>query len=118
MAAAAARVPRVLDVPELQIVVHYLGDPNVHWHHRVLLRRTSEANWLALTPDGDIQREDLSQLDYRILNRGGAFPADIINDLYVFDPIDQATPDGYRRQARLQAQVLGADVGEEAEGEL
>ena len=55
---------------------------------------------------------------YRVLTRGGDFPADIINDVYVFDLVDQATMDGFRRAARLQAQVLGADDGDELGGEI
>ena len=39
-----------LDVPEVQIVVHYPGDPGgFHWHHRVLLHRIDGGVWLTLT---------------------------------------------------------------------
>ena len=100
---------RVLDIPELQVLLNFPRDPNLHWHHRVLLKRVSDANWLVVTPDGEIEYIDLSEFTYRVLVRAAAFPADLVNDAYVFDPVDAPTMDGYRREARLQAQVLGAD---------
>ena len=40
-----------LDIRELQVLIHYAADPNVGWHHRVLLVRTGDAWWIVLSSD-------------------------------------------------------------------
>lgn len=41
-----------LDIPEVQILVHYPGDANaLNWHHRILLRRIQAGTWFTLTLD-------------------------------------------------------------------
>eukprot|EP00974_Lingulodinium_polyedra_P024441 2366040-Lingulodinium_polyedra.AAC.1 len=56
-----------LDIEEPQVLINFPDDP-VPWHHRVLLRRLRDAVWVVLTPDGELQVEDLG--DYRLLPMG------------------------------------------------
>ena len=97
-----------LDISEVQIVVHYPGDENGFlWHHRILLHRIAGGTWLTLTPDLEIQRHDLNVLRHRVLNRAGPFPGDIAGEIYAHDPIGAAALAGYKREAQIQATILG-----------
>ena len=62
-----------LDIPEPQVLVYY-SDPNVEWHHRILLRRLQGSTWVVVTPDGDTQLEDLVQYVLIPLVRGAQVP--------------------------------------------
>ena len=103
-----------LDVPEVQIVAHYPNDPGgFHWHHRVLLHRIDGGVWLTLTPDHEIQRHDLNTIRHRIVERSSPFPGDIAGEVYAHDLIGRAALENYKRQALVQAAILGeGTVGE------
>ncbi|CAK9066651.1 Uncharacterized protein SCF082_LOCUS33888 [Durusdinium trenchii] len=103
-----------LNIPEVQIVVNYPHDGGGYfWHHRILLHRIEGGTWLTLTPDHDIQRHDLTTTRHRILDRAAPFPEDIAGEIYAHDVIGKATLDGYKRQAVVQAAILGeGSVGE------
>ncbi|CAE7356621.1 unnamed protein product [Symbiodinium sp. CCMP2592] len=97
-----------LDISEIQIVVHYPGDPGgFDWHHRVLLHRIEGGRWITLTPDLELQRHDLSIQNHRVLDRAAPFPADIAALIYAHDPIGRAALSNFRRQAQIQASILG-----------
>ena len=97
-----------LDIPEIQVVVHYPGDADGFlWHHRILLHRVEAGSWLTLTPDLEIQRHDLGAQRHRVLDRAAPFPADIVDEIYAHDPIGRASLANYKRQAQIQAAVLG-----------
>ena len=97
-----------LDVAEVQVVVNYPGDPGgFNWHHRLLLCRVEGARWLTLTPDLEIQQEDLGVLRHRVLGRRAPYPADISAEIYAHDPISRAALNGYKRQAETMAIILG-----------
>jgi hypothetical protein len=53
-----------LDTPLQQCLVDFYDDQNYPWHHRVLLIRGPGLAWIWLTPDGEVQRADLSQSEW------------------------------------------------------
>ncbi|CAE7204167.1 unnamed protein product [Symbiodinium sp. CCMP2592] len=106
--ASAQMADLTLDISEIQIVVHYPGDPGgFDWHHRVLLHRIEGGRWITLTPDLELQRHDLSVQNHRVLDRAAPFPADIAALIYAHDPIGRAALSNFRRQAQIQASILG-----------
>eukprot|EP00973_Karenia_brevis_P046585 6461904-Karenia_brevis.AAC.1 len=77
----------VLDIPEVQVLVNFPGDPaGLDWHHRLLLQKVGGGVWIAATPDGGLSRHNLNEMRHRVLERGGMFPADIRDQCYGFDP--------------------------------
>ena len=104
-----------LDIGEVQILVNYPADPQFVWHHRVLLHRIEGATWLCLTPDHDIVRHDLGNIPHRILSRRAPFPDDIAADVYAHDVIGRPQLLAFKRQAKLQAVILGEGDPEESE---
>ena len=97
-----------LDISEVQIVVAYPGDAGgFSWHHRILLHRIEGAVWLRLTPDHEIQRHDLANQAHRILDGASEFPADIAAEIYAHDPNGKASLTNFKRQALVQAAILG-----------
>eukprot|EP00438_Fugacium_kawagutii_P000317 Skav210718 [mRNA] locus=scaffold849:20772:21968:+ [translate_table: standard] len=97
-----------LDIPEVQILVHYPGDGDgLDWHHRILLHRIQAGTWLTLTPDHELQRHDLNAIGHRVLGRKVAFPEDIADQVYAHDPISKSVLAGFKRTAKVQASILG-----------
>lgn len=97
-----------LDLPEVQVLVNYpLDHDGFFWHHRILLHRIDGASWFALTPDHEIVRHDLNGITHRVLSRRSAFPEDISHEVYAHDPIGRTQLDAFRRQAKVQAVILG-----------
>ena len=105
--------PRTLDVSELQVVVGFPNDENITWHHRVLLHRVSDATWITLTPDLELERLNLAARRHRVLERAAKFPQDVVDDLYHFDPLEKGVLIRNKRLAKTQAVVLGAGGEEE-----
>ena len=109
--------PRTLDVKDPQVLVNFPGDPGgFFWHHRLLLHRVSDGRWVCLTPDFHLVIHDLANLPHRVVGRAREFPGDISHQCYVFDPIDEGTLKGYRKDAKLQAAILGPEAPEEQRG--
>ena len=108
------RMDLTLDIPDVQIVVNYPGDGDgFFWHHRILLHRIEGAQWLTLSPDHEVVRHDLNAIPHRVLMRRAMFPQDIAHEVYAHNPIGLATLQNFKRQARIQATILGeGDVGE------
>ena len=105
---------RTLDIVEPQVLVNYPDDEGGFlWHHRVLLHRIADGQWVCLTPDHDLMIHDLAVLVHRLLQRARPFPGDIAAACYVFDPIDLVTLRGFRRDAKLQAAILGQERPED-----
>eukprot|EP00974_Lingulodinium_polyedra_P029817 2872139-Lingulodinium_polyedra.AAC.1 len=71
---AAAAVARSLDVRYRQVLVAYREDPEVTWHHRLLLARASGSWWVACTPDLELQLLDVSEAEIAPLQPGRAIP--------------------------------------------
>ena len=111
---------RSLDVQYAQVLVEFPRDRNgFYWHHRVLLRRITEARWVTLTPDDEVVLHDLAAMSHQVLGRRAPFPAWAAGQLYAFDE-DQRTDASlaaFLPEAALQAGVLdGAPVLPEADG--
>ena len=104
-----------LDIGEIQILVNYPADPQFVWHYRVLLHRIEGATWLCLIPEHDIVRHDLGNIPHRILSRRAPFPDDIAADVYAHDVIGRPQLLAFKRQAKLQAVILGEGDPEESE---
>ena len=105
-----------LDISEPQVLVNFpLDVGGFFWHHRVLLHRIADGRWVCLTPDYPLIVHDLAQLGHRVLQRRRGFPDDIAAECYVHDPIDAVTLRGLKRDAKLQAALLG-DVAPERQG--
>ncbi|CAK0875589.1 unnamed protein product, partial [Prorocentrum cordatum] len=100
------------------VLVHYPEDENgLVWHHRVLLCRVAGGRWVCLTPDLGMQIHDLNVQRHRIIGRREAFPPDLAARCYVFDDdgVGRAQLDELKRQARVQAAILGDVEFEDAE---
>ena len=97
-----------LDIPEVQVLINYpLDGDGFFWHHRILLHRITGGTWLALTPDHEVVQHDLAGLPHRVLDRRALFPEDIAGEVYAHDVIGRATLTAYKRQAKVQAAILG-----------
>ena len=97
-----------LDVGDVQVLVNFPNDgQGFFWHHRVLLCRVAGSRWLTLTPDLEIAEHDLGQLRHRVLPRLSPFPPDIAGEVYAFDPVGVAVLNGFKRQAKTMAIILG-----------
>eukprot|EP00969_Alexandrium_andersonii_P183909 8126683-Alexandrium_andersonii.AAC.1 len=109
---------RTLDVVEPQVLLHFPDDQGLQWHHRVLLHKLQPGVWVCVGPDHEIETHDLNQLQYRVLPRAGAFPNDILHEIYAFDPITGATLARFKQLARTQAAILGEVAAPDAEVEV
>lgn len=111
-----AAAPRVLtlDIPDIQVLVHFPDDAVFTWHHRILLRKLTAGVWLCLTPDQEVVRHDLNTQRHVVLDRASGFPAGLADDVYAFDPISRVALEARKRNAAMQAAVLGEDDPGEA----
>lgn len=108
---------RSLNIAEPQILLHFPHDANgVLHHHRVLLHKIGGGQWVVLTPDLDLEVADLSVARHRVLARHAPFPADLVDDSYVFDDLSKAELERQKRLARTMGAILddSADVNVEA----
>ena len=108
-----------LDLAEPQVLVHFPNDGGgFYHHHRLLITRLAPGRWIAASPDHELEILDLNARAHRVLQRRSPLPADIIDEIYAFDPLTRQELDNLRRQARTMAVVLGDDDFEEAESKL
>ena len=72
---------------------------------------------MCLTPDLGMQIHNLNEQRHRIVGRRAAFAADIAAHCYVFDDdgVSRAQLDEFKKQARVQAAILGDVEFEDAE---
>ena len=99
-----------LDVPETQIALYCPDDRQFYWHHRILLAPLGAGRWVAVGPDLEIEVHDLSEMRHVILRRSTAFPRTVL-PIYYFDPVPAATYAYLKRDASLQAVLLGGAGG-------
>lgn len=113
---AAVADDLTLDVVEPQVLLNYPADPNGFTeHHRLLLARLGPGRWIAASPDHELSVVDLNTHRHRILTRRSAFPADVANVVYAFDPLSKVELEGLKRQARAMTVVLGEEDVDEIE---
>ena len=55
---------------------------------------------MAASPDHELSVVHLNTHRHRILTRRAAFPADVANVVYAFDPLSKAELENLKRQAR------------------
>ena len=107
-----------LDIPDPQVVVHFPGDPQFTYHHRLLLVKLGPGRWIASSPDHELAVVDLNTIGHRILGRRAPFPGDIAQNIYAFDHLGRGDLERLRRQARTMALILGDDDVEEVEARV
>eukprot|EP00971_Amphidinium_carterae_P104106 2061796-Amphidinium_carterae.1 len=95
-----------LDIDEPQVLLRFADDP-VEWHHRVLIRRLRDAVWVVLTPDGELQVENLADYQLLALERGQPVPALAAGNCYLFEDNGAADLPRQHRAARRMAVILG-----------
>lgn len=99
--------PITLDVREPQIIRHYpLDGGGFFWHHRVLLNKISPGVFIALSPDLELERVDLHQIEYLPLERRSPFPAAQAPYVYAFDEMSRAELERQRRRANSMASLF------------
>ena len=98
-----------LDVPEPQILIAYPEDPTYTWHHRVLLRRLREATWILLTPDEEVQVEDLTHHAVLALARNQAMPPEVGTDCYLCAAAVARNLERHQASAARLAEILMPD---------
>ncbi|CAK0855124.1 unnamed protein product, partial [Prorocentrum cordatum] len=65
--------------------------------------------WIAITPDLELVRHNLLEQRHIVLDRNSMFPAAQRAQTYGFDPVPRAELLALRRQAAVQAAILGDD---------
>lgn len=104
---AAVPAARTLDVREPQILRHYPADPaGFYWHHRLLLHKVQPGVFIALTPDGDLERIDLHSVDHLPLERRADFPGPQSPFVYAFDELSRVELERFRRRAQQMASLF------------
>ena len=103
----AGAPPRTLDIREPQILRHYPQDANgFFWHHRVLLCKITPGQFIALTPDGDLERINLLEVDHLPLERRTDFPAPQSPFVYAFDELGRNELERFKRRAQQMASLF------------
>lgn len=98
---------RTLDIKEPQIIRHFPNDAGgFFWHHRVLLQKTGPGQWIGLSPDGDLERLDLTTVEHITLDRRGRFPLAQGPYIYAFDELTKAELEGHRRRAKVMCNLF------------
>ena len=100
---------RTLDVGDLQVAIHFPDDP-LPWHHRLCLVEGGGGKWVVLTPDLDLEVENLSEYTVAALARAAPFPARLGNGIYAFDAVDDGTLRRLRSEAFALAKAVGFDL--------
>ena len=105
----AGPAPRTLDIPELQMLVEFPGDPaGLDFHHRILWYRVNNSEWIISTPDADVYEEDYNGVTVVPLPRNGLYPVDYAGQMYITNnaQLMQNFPE-MKRQADALALVRG-----------
>lgn len=102
-----AAVARTLDLREPQILRHFPHDQNgFYWHHRILLHKISPGIFIALTPDADLERINLFEVDHLPLERRADFPGPQAPYVYAFDEVPRAELERHKRRAQQMASLF------------
>ena len=113
-AVRAADEPKTLDIKEPQVILHFPQDAGgFFWHHRVLLEKCSPGVWIGVSPDGDLERIDLSVTQHITLDRKANFPAPRRAYVYAFDPLTRGELESFRRRAKTMNNLFNDAAFEE-----
>lgn len=106
--------PKTLDIREPQVIIHFPADAGgFFWHHRILLEKCSPGIWIGVSPDGDLERIDLSVTQHITLDRKADFPGPQAPFVYAFDPLTRGELEGYRRRAKTMNNLFNDAAIEE-----
>ena len=100
-----------LDIPEPQIALNFPLDANYAWHHRILLRRIEAAQWVVLTPDSNLEVEDLAQHAVLPLWRNSPLPQAIQGQTYMAGANIAQELDQHHRTAEQLVAILAPPGG-------
>ena len=89
------------------VLVDYFADANFSWHMRVLLVHGGGAQWIAATPDHDLELLDLTQFRVIPLRSGERFPQRTLDNVYAFDEFEAGEEDALARSAQEYATAVG-----------
>ena len=105
-----------LDVPEMQVLVHF-PTAVLPWHHRLLLQRIGGGHWVCAAPDPELSVHDFSTVRHTVLERNSMFPSNIPGLCYGFVLADfsRVVINDLKRLAVAQAAILEDDVDEDLE---
>ena len=109
--AAAAAVQTALDCESQQCLVDFFNDPaGLKWHHRLLLVEGDGGQWIAATPDYDVELLDLTNHRVVPLGRSAVVERTRAAESYMFDPLDDGDEAMLMDQARALARLVGFRV--------
>ena len=63
-----------LDTDLIQVCIDFPDDPNIRWHHRILLFELGPGRWVVSSPDFGIEVVDLANHRVVPLNRATRWP--------------------------------------------
>ena len=90
------------------VLVDYFNDQHgFNWHMRALIVHGGGSQWVAATPDHELELLDLSAHRVIPLRRGEEFPQRVRGEVYAFDEFDDGEEDAIIRQANEYAAALG-----------
>ena len=100
---------RTLDIPELQTLVEFGGDPNgLDFHHRIFWYRIDRSVWIISTPDYDVYEEDYDGVTVVPLSRNSEYPQGYAGQMYIPRNAELMQEyDDLKRQADALAVVRG-----------
>ena len=109
---------RTLILQDPQVLLHFADDAaGLVWHHRILLHKIGGGKWVVLTPDLELQVEDMGARRHIVLGRHAPFPGHLLDECYIFEAeLGKAELDRQRRLARTMGAILddSVQVGVEA----
>jgi hypothetical protein len=109
--------PKTLDIREPQILRHFPADGGgYYWHHRILLEKTGPGQWIAVSPDGDLERIDLTVVAHITLDRKADFPAAQAPYVYAFDELPRAELESLKRRAKMMSNLFNDAALQEIDG--
>jgi hypothetical protein len=95
---------RTLNVSEPQVLIHFPDD--AHFSYRLLLHKVSPGRWVVLTPDLELEVQDLNARRHLVLGMHSPFPAQVADDCYVFDDLSRNELERQRKLARTMGSIL------------
>ena len=100
-----------LDISERQIIVHLPEheDGDI-WMHCILIKQREGSTWSVLDAEMSQKFMNLSDLEFRVLERAESFPSDVIDDVLTFNDgdITRTVLNRARRGADARISLMGA----------
>ena len=95
---------RTLNVSEPQVLIHFPDD--AHFSYRLLLHKVSPGRWVVLSPDLELEVQDLNARRHLVLGMHSPFPAQVADYCYVFDDLSRNELERQRKLARTMGSIL------------